>query len=68
MSSLTLQSGKLPDQMILDSNDDSWIDYGDESPDGDLSGADFPLQLGKNLTGAFFNLLLLYFVYLLRAF
>ncbi|BDA44310.1 probable histone-lysine N-methyltransferase TRX1 [Coccomyxa sp. Obi] len=45
-----LQSGKLPDQMILDNNDDSWIDYGDESPDGDLSGADFPLQLGKNLT------------------
>ncbi|CAL8470279.1 g9821 [Coccomyxa elongata] len=45
-----LQSGKLPDQMILDNNDESWFDNGDETPDGDLSGADFPLQLGKNLT------------------
>lgn len=46
-----LQTGKLPDQMILDNNDDSWFDNGDETPDGDLSGADYPLQLGKNLTG-----------------
>jgi hypothetical protein len=49
---LVMQSGELPDQMVLDSNDESWFAGADEAPDGDFTGADFPLRLGKNLTGA----------------
>ena len=48
------QSGRLPDQMILDSRDEGWFSDGDEdaaAPEFHPGDYSFPLTLGKTLTG-----------------
>lgn len=44
-----MQTGKLPDQMVLDNNGEDWFADADELVD--VTDADFPLKLGKTLTG-----------------
>ena len=47
-----MQTGKLPDQMVLDNNDEDWYDEAEEVDEAvDLEGTEFPLRLGKNLQG-----------------
>lgn len=49
-----MQTGKLPDQMVLDNNDEDWYDEAEEVDEAvDLEGTEFPLRLGKNLQGTF---------------
>ena len=48
-----MQTGMLPDQMVLDNNDEVWYDEAEEVDEAvDLDGTAFPLRLGKNLQGA----------------
>ena len=47
-----MQTGMLPDQMVLDNNDEVWYDEAEEVDVAvDLDGTAFPLRLGKNLQG-----------------
>ena len=47
-----MQTGKPPDQMVLDNNDEVWYDETEEADVAmELEGLAFPLRIGKNLQG-----------------
>ena len=47
-----VQTGKPPDQMVLDNNDEVWYDEAEEADVAvELEGLAFPLRIGKNLQG-----------------
>ena len=47
-----MQTGKPPDQMVLDNNDEVWYDEAEEIDEAvELEGLEFPLRIGKNLQG-----------------
>ena len=47
-----VQTGKPPDQMVLDNNDEVWYDEAEEVDVAvELEGLVFPLRIGKNLQG-----------------
>ena len=47
-----MQTGKPPDQMVLDNNDEVWYDEAEEADVAmELEGLAFPLRIGKNLQG-----------------
>ena len=47
-----MQTGKPPDQMVLDNNDEVWYDEAEEVDVAvELEGLAFPLRIGRNLQG-----------------
>ena len=47
-----MQTGKPPDQMVLDNNNEVWYDEAEEADEAvELEGLQFPLRIGKNLQG-----------------
>ena len=58
-----VQTGKPPDQMVLDNNDEVWYDEAEETDEAvELEGLQFPLRIGKNLQGMSLHLQALWLV------